>query len=65
MKRLNTELAMEWLLEHSEDPDIDQPISEDQMRQLAQAEANFAPDAGVLLVIVRFPFMNKIQHSFL
>eukprot|EP01102_Stenamoeba_stenopodia_P023301 TRINITY_DN9995_c0_g1_i2.p1 TRINITY_DN9995_c0_g1~~TRINITY_DN9995_c0_g1_i2.p1 ORF type:complete len:375 (-),score=84.91 TRINITY_DN9995_c0_g1_i2:28-1152(-) len=46
LNRLNTELAMEWLLEHSEDPDIDQPISEEQMRQLAQAEANFAPDAG-------------------
>lgn len=34
---LNTEMAMEWLLEHSEDPDIDEPLSRLQLYQIARS----------------------------
>ena len=34
MRRMNLEVAMEWLLMHSEDPDADAPLTAEQKRQL-------------------------------
>jgi hypothetical protein len=34
---LNTEMAMEWLLEHADDDDIDQPLTQGQVLQVSQS----------------------------
>jgi len=45
LNKMNTQLAMDWLLEHGEDADINEPLSADQLRELADEHANFQPDA--------------------
>jgi hypothetical protein len=42
--KMNAEAAMEWLLMHSEDPDVDEPFTPAQKRQLAQY---YAPAATI------------------
>ena len=32
--RMNTQLAMEWLIEHGDDADIDEPIPEDELEEI-------------------------------
>lgn len=44
LNRLNIDLAMDWLFEHENDADADTPLTEEQINQLMQAEANFVPD---------------------
>jgi len=44
LNRMNSQAAMEWLLEHNSDPDIDSPLMEEQLRQLAGNDAEFELD---------------------
>lgn len=45
---MNFEMAMNWLLEHNEDPDIDAPIPEETLRRLMEdEESDFHPDPTV------------------
>mmetsp|Transcript_16579 Transcript_16579/g.23016 ORF Transcript_16579/g.23016 Transcript_16579/m.23016 type:complete len:746 (-) Transcript_16579:33-2270(-) len=48
LNKMNTQLAMDWLLEHSEDADINEPLSPQQLQQLSQREQSFAPDVNVV-----------------
>lgn len=40
---MNSQAAMEWLLEHEGDPNIDEPLSQEQLRQLRR-RATVVPD---------------------
>jgi uncharacterized UBP type Zn finger protein len=33
---MNTQLAMEWLIEHGDDADIDEPIAEEELEEIKQ-----------------------------
>lgn len=51
LTKMNTQLAMEWLLEHGDDADIDEPLTDDQLRQLSGPRAPsvpFVPDATAI-----------------
>jgi uncharacterized UBP type Zn finger protein len=45
---MNTQAAMEWLLMHGEDEDIDAPITEQEQQHILENERNFVPDDEVL-----------------
>lgn len=44
---MNTQAAMEWLLMHGEDEDIDAPITEQEQQHILENERNFVPDDEV------------------
>jgi uncharacterized UBP type Zn finger protein len=44
---MNTQAAMEWLLIHGEDEDIDSPITERQRQHILENERNFVLDEEV------------------
>lgn len=44
---MNAQLAMEWLLEHSDDPDVDVPLTTEQLSQLLRPDAPFTVDPDV------------------
>jgi len=59
----NTEQALNWLLEHSCDDDINEPLTHEQMDRLAQEQRQFAPDAGAMqqLLDMGFPREEVVQ----
>ena len=44
---MNMQAAMEWLLMHGEDEDIDAPITEQEQQHILENERNFVPDDEV------------------
>jgi len=44
LNRMRTQEAMEWLLEHGSDADINEPLTPDQIRSLVSASSSFVPD---------------------
>lgn len=44
---MNTQAAMEWLLIHGEDEDIDAPLTEEERERIIQNARDFVPDAEV------------------
>jgi len=57
LNKMNTQTAMEWLFEHEEDSDIDDPIPKVQLKQIAKEEASFVPDENIVeeLASMGFP----------
>jgi len=47
LNRMNVQLAMEWMLEHEADANIDEPLSEQQLAHLSRT-ANVTPDANLV-----------------
>jgi len=48
LMRMNVQLAMEWLLEHGDDPNIDDPIPEEAVSRIARQETTFTPNAEAM-----------------
>jgi len=60
LNRMNASLAMEWLLEHDGDPDLDEPLSQDQMRQLSgRRNAPFTPDPAAIAKLKDMGFQEE------
>jgi len=60
----NLELAMEWLLQHAEDTDIDEPIAPQTLRHIALRQPrNLAPDASVVKRFVDMGFTEEDVSS--
>lgn len=58
-----TQAAMEWLFEHESDSTIDDPLSSEELRDIARAQRNFAPDPVVCLVfLVEYAAIAKIER---
>lgn len=59
LRRNSLEAAMEWLLEHGEDPNADTPLSEAQLRALAapgSARSVVQPDPDALRQLLEMGF---------
>ncbi len=41
---MNVQLAMEWLLEHGDDPNIDDPLPEETVSRISRQETAFVPN---------------------
>jgi len=59
LNRMNTQAAMDWLLEHNDDPDIDEPISNESMSRIASEAAEFRPDASAAQRLQEMGFSNE------
>jgi len=59
LNRMNTQGAMDWLLEHNDDPDIDAPVSEESMNRINAEAAEFQPDAAAAHKLQEMGFTNE------
>lgn len=41
---MNPELAMEWLLQHSSDPNLNKPLTQNELKKVVQTEKKFVPN---------------------
>jgi len=57
--RMNTQAAMDWLLEHIEDPDIDAPMSDENLNRINAEAAEFQPDASASHRLQEMGFSNE------
>ncbi|KAL6058724.1 Ubiquitin-associated domain-containing protein 1 [Balamuthia mandrillaris] len=48
LHRMNAQAAMEWLLMHGEDQDIDAPLTEEQVKSLREEQRSFAPSSEAI-----------------
>ena len=49
-RRNNVESAINWILMHTDDPNVDTPVSAAELRRLARIERQFQPNSEVFLV---------------
>jgi len=56
LNRMNLERAMEWLLEHSDDPDIDVPLTNAQLSQIIRVESSFVADPVISSALIDMGF---------
>lgn len=63
LNQSNTEQALNWLLEHSADDDINDPLTPQQLEQLAAAQRQFSPNAHAQqqLLDMGFPQEDVVQ----
>jgi ribosomal protein L12E/L44/L45/RPP1/RPP2/uncharacterized protein Smg (DUF494 family) len=59
LNRMNTELAAEWLLQHNSDPDIDQPLTQRQLKRIVQTEKKFVPNQDAVKQLKDMGFQEK------
>jgi len=67
LNRMNAPLAMEWLLEHESDPDIDEPLSQDQLASVqgrtrgsaTPSPATFTPDPAAVAKLKDMGFKEE------
>lgn len=61
---------MDWLLQHNEDEDIDQPLTAQQIQQISEQAASFEPDPQFVEALKEMGFAQNgnpfasIEHRF-
>jgi uncharacterized UBP type Zn finger protein len=48
---MNTQRAMDWLLEHEGDQDIDTPLTPEDLQSIAKVQASIVPDTMVSVTV--------------
>eukprot|EP01089_Gocevia_fonbrunei_P022404 TRINITY_DN9058_c0_g1_i1.p1 TRINITY_DN9058_c0_g1~~TRINITY_DN9058_c0_g1_i1.p1 ORF type:complete len:264 (+),score=61.50 TRINITY_DN9058_c0_g1_i1:100-891(+) len=57
--RMNTQAAMDWLLQHGEDEDINDPITGEELQELIEEEKSFEPNMEILNQLKQMGFSEE------